>query len=232
MLKKILGDAPFEVEVEKNIVLTPGEKKNVEFVFRNETEYDLPLSCGFKFYSNIKCDKSFFDIIVPANGKTKENVCFYAEKNERVFFGNNVCELKICDGVLESESDYELLIFCEMSYICIDHEKSSDNGEENFYFTRNGSFFANGNEKVTFKIPTAEKMNVTLETLSGKTGVICVNGKKCNTHKSADIELKEGLNVVSVSMKEDGSFALSDFSGKIGTFLDTINAKLCLEEKI
>lgn len=232
MLKKILGDAPFEVNVERKVVLTPGEKTNVEFVFRNETEYDLPLCCSFNFYSNIKCDKKIFDITVPANGKTKETVGFYTQTSDRLFFGKNLCELKIRDGVLESESDYELLIFCEMSYSCKSERCDSDDVKEHCFFTRGGVFFANAGENVKVKIPTAEKKNVVIDTLSGKMLSVFVCGKECKAEKSTEIELCEGLNEVLINMKEDGNFAFSDFSGNTGLFLDTINAKICLEEKI
>ena len=107
MLKKILGEAPFDIELDKNIVITPGKKMSVKLLFKNISEYDLPLSCSLDFSVSAEVDRTKFDIVVPADGKTECELVFSKDKSSRMFSGEGIAELEIVDRIFDSRTLYE-----------------------------------------------------------------------------------------------------------------------------
>lgn len=215
MLKKILGEAPFDVELDKKVLIVPGKKTNVKLFFSNISEYDLPLSCSLTFSTSAKVDKTAFDIVVPADGNTEYELVFSADANARMFTGVGIAELEICDRIFDSKTLYEFEIICEAAYKC---EALSDGvaPSEDVLFTSGGRFFANKGETVFAEIPLMENSEYRLKVFSGK-----VKDK----NDGDVISLSSGLNRLVFEMLHDGSFEFCDVTSDETVYLDTINPK-------
>ena len=215
MLKKILGQAPFDVELSKDVVIIPGKKTVVKLLFSNISEYDLPLSCSLDFSTSVEVDKTAFDIVVPADGKTECELVFSKDKNARMFSGCGISELEIIDRIFDSRTLYEFEIVCEAAYKCADADDGFAPSDE-ILFTSGGRFFANKRETVFIQIPLMEEKEYKLHILSGKIK---------NRGDGDIIELSQGINKISFEMLEDGSFELCDPSSEERVHPDTLNTK-------
>lgn len=215
MLKKILGEAPFDIALDKKIVITPGKKTSVKLLFSNISEYDLPLSCSLSFSVSAEVDKAKFDIIVPADGKTECELTFSKDKDARMFSGRGIAELEIVDRIFDSRTLYEFDIFCEAAYKCAE-EADGFKGAEETVFTRHGRFYANSGETVFAEIPLMESTEYSLRLLSGK-----IEGRS----DGEMLKLTAGLNKLSFTMLEDGSFELVDPLNDETVYPDTIGTK-------
>ena len=215
MLKKILGEAPFDAGLSKKVVITPGKKTAVKLLFSNISEYDLPLSCSLVFSTSVEVDKTAFDIVVPADGKTECELVFSVDTDARMFTGDSVAELEIVDRIFDSRTLYEFEVFCEAAYKCGD----TDDGflpTGDVLFTNGGRFFANCGETVFLEIPLMEEKEYRLHILSGK----------IRDKSDGDIfRLSQGLGRLSFEMLEDGSFELCDTSNDETVYPDTLNTK-------
>lgn len=215
MLKKILGEAPFDIELDKSVIITPCKKTVIKLLFSNISEYDLPLSCSLDFTTSVEVDKTKFDIIVPADGKTECELVFSKDIGSRIFSGCGIAELEIIDRIFDSRTLYEFEIFCEAAYKCGDADDGFVPSEE-ILFTNGGRFFANKKETVFIQIPVMEEKEYGLHILSG------------NIKNQSDgdiIKLSQGINKISFEMLEDGSFELCDVSSEETAFPDTLNTK-------
>lgn len=216
MLKKILGEAPFDVTLEAEVVLSPDKCACGTLVFQNSTEYDLPLSCSLKILTSVKADRCEFDVIVPAEGNTRHDISFSVSKDAKILGGKSVCELEIIDGVLDSKTVYELETVCEMSYKCCVGAGDIFDTSDDVVFSRDGVFFANSDEVIAMEIPRLEKTEMELCILSGSIK---------NYQNGQIIELSEGLSRLYFEVEEDGSFEfLSSGSGE-KIFLETLSPK-------
>lgn len=215
MLKKILGEAPFDVSLEKRIIITPGKKTVTTLLFSNTSEYDLPLSCSLNFSVSIDTDKTAFDVTVPAEGNTSVSLIFSKDADSRMFTGKGIAELEIVDRIFDSKTLYEFEILCESAYKCAginDGFSASDNT----LFTSCGRFFANKDEAVFIEIPCMEDTEYRLCILSGKI-------KKQNNGDL--LKLTSGLNRIIFEMSQDGSFEFQDTVSGEAVYADTINTK-------
>lgn len=215
MLKKILGEAPFDVELDTDIVLTPGKKTTVKLLFSNISEYDLPLSCNLVFSTSVDVDKTSFDITVPADGKTECELTFSKDIDSRMFSGCGIAELEIVDRIFDSRTLYEFEVLCEAAYKCSEKDDGFSPSDETL-FTNRGRFFANSGERVFLEIPLMQSAEYTLFVCSGK----------IRDKKSGDVmSLAQGLNRICFEMLEDGSFELCDSLSEETVYPDTLNTK-------
>ncbi len=224
MIKKILGNAPFDISCGQ-AVLVPGKTKNIDFRLSNDTEYDLPLKFVLSFSSTVKSDLSEFNVVVPAGGNTKKTLKLDVDRNDKIFFSEHLCEIKIHDGVLNSESDYEIAFPCEMAYKCTDKENNFTATNE-VYFTSEGTFFANSNECICLEIPLAEQMIISTEKNQTETRTM-LDGVQVN---SREIKLHPGLNKLCIKMFCDGKIEFFDTESMQKIFLNTINPMYFLED--
>ena len=197
MLKKVLGQAPFDVKLCEDIIIVPEREAKAVLLFENASEYDLPLSCSLTLDSSIRVDCLKFDAVLPAEGKTEKSLCFSLPKDTKIIGGIAVCELEIIDRILDSKVIYELEIKTEMAYKCCEVVNQAFLPSEDILFTRCGRFFANRDEIIALEIPTMEKSEIELSVTSGKIR---------NFADGQIIELDTGLNRLIFDMEEDGSF--------------------------
>lgn len=215
MLKKILGEAPFDVELSKNIVITPGKKTAVKLLFSNISEYDLPLSCNLTFSTSVEVDRTAFDIVVPADGKTECELVFSKDTASRMFSGRGIAELEILDRIFDSRTLYEFEIMCEAAYKCTEKEDGFAPSDETL-FTNGGRFFANCGETVSLEIPLMNDAEYKLHIISGE-----IEGK----NDGDMLKLPAGLCKLYFKMLRDGSFELCDASNEETIYPDTLNTK-------
>ncbi len=223
MIKKILGNAPFDISC-NDVVLVPGKTKKLTFRITNDTEYDLPLEFCLGFSSAVKSELSSFNVIVPADGNTVKGLKLDLDEQSKIFTSEHLCEVKIRDGVLESESDYEMLILCEMAYKCTEVMNDFSPTEEK-YFTSNGSFFINKDECICLEIPLAEEKTVSLEKDEKDVSVWL---DKTQTAPIA-IKLHAGLNRLCIKANDDMSFSFYDKNSMQKIYLNTLNTEFFLE---
>ena len=132
-----------------------------------------------------------------------------------MFSGCGFAELEIIDRIFDSKSLYEFEIVCEAAYKCADEEDGFIPTDETL-FTNKGRFFANKDESVYLEIPLMENAEYKLSILSGK------------IKDKADGEiltLGVGLNKLSFTMFEDGSFEFQNPSNDETIYPDTIGTK-------
>ncbi len=216
MLKKILGEAPFDAFLSEEIVLSPDKKCKAEMTFSNISEYDLPLSCSIRMNTFAKIDKAEFDVILPADGNTSETLAFSLSYDSRIFGGIKVCELEISDRIFDSKTLYEIEFSVESAYKCIDENEDAFCPSQDILFTRNGVFYGNRGECVCLEVPSLEKSELELHIISGK-----IKGFK----DSDEIILEKGMNRLCFEMEDDGSFEFRNTQNGEKIYPDTLNPK-------
>ena len=215
MLKKILGQAPFDITLNKKVVITPGKKTAVWLDFSNDSEYDLPLSLKLGLDVSVDVDKTEFDIVIPAGGKTECFLTFSKNLNTRMFTGKGIGELEIVDRIFDSKTLYEFEILCESAYKCAclnDGFSPSDD----IIFSNGGRFFANKGETLFLEIPLMEDQEYKLCVISGKIK---------NINDGDVLKLTSGINRLVFEILEDGSFEFEDLVSAEKIYADTINTK-------
>ena len=215
MLKKILGEAPFDVFLDKPVVIVPGKKTLVKLLFSNISEYDLPLSCSLAFLTSVEADRSEFDIVVPADGKTECELIFSKDPASRMFSGCGIAELEIVDRILDSRTLYEFEIMCESAYSCVEKNEGFT-PTDCMLFTNGGRFFANKGETVVLEIPLIEPAEHKLCVISGKIK---------DRNNGEVLKLTAGINRLLFEMSEDGSFEFRNTSNDELVYHDTLNTK-------
>ena len=220
MLKKILGEAPFDVSFDRNIVIVPGRKTTAELVFSNDTEYDLPLSIKITFGTLIEVSKTEFDILVPAEGKTETDLTFSKSIDAGIFTGNGIGEIEIVDRIFDSKTLYEFNVICESAYKCSGACDDFSPTDEMF-FSRKGRFYANKGECVCVQIPLAEETEYKLHVISGKIK---------NRSDGEIIKLRKGINSFCFEMTDDGSFEFQSPENDETVYPDTLNTKYFIKE--
>lgn len=215
MLKKILGEAPFDVTLDKSVVITPGKNTDVRLFFSNDSEYDLPLSVKFNFDVSTEVDKTQFDVTVPAEGNTRVMLVFSKNPDAMIFTGLGIGEIEISDRVFDTRTIYEFEIISEAAYKCADFCDGFSQTDD-VLFTRNGMFFANKGETVFLEVPLNEDENYKIHIVSGKIKDIADEDL---------IELKKGLNRLSFEMQEDGSFEFLNPENDEKIHSDSVNTK-------
>ena len=216
MLKKILGEAPFDAELCDSIVVSPYKSHKAEIVFQNDSEYDLPLSCNIKPGSFIDVTKTSCDVILPAEGKTNVQINFSVSKDSRIFGGSKICELEIVDRIFDSRTEYEFEVSCELSYKCGDSKVGAFEASDEVFFSRNGVVFANAGEVISLEVPCLERKEILLNIISGKIK---------NFKDGETIILSEGLSRLCFEMEEDGSFEFQNPQSLEKVYPDTLNPK-------
>lgn len=214
MLKKILGEAPFDAFLSEEIVLSPDKKCKAEMTFSNISEYDLPLSCNIRMNSFAKIDKAEFDIILPADGNTSEILAFSVPTDSRIYGGIKVCELEILDRIFDSKTLYEIEFAVESAYKCVDKKEDAFCPSQDMLFTRNGMFYGNRSECVCLEVPSLEEAELELHVISGK-----IKGFK----DSDVVKLEKGMNRLCFEMEDDGSFEFRNLQNGGKIYPDTIN---------
>lgn len=215
MLKKILGQAPFDVSLDRKVVITPGKKCAVTLLFSNDSEYDLPLSCSLNLTTSADVDKSSFDVVLPAQGKTQVPIVFSKETDSKLFSGKGIAELEILDRIFDSKTLYEFEILTEAAYKCGDKNEGFS-PTKGVLFTNGGTFFGNKGETVYVEIPLMEHAEYSLGILSGR----------IKNKKNGDIlGLSAGLNKLCFEMEDDGSFVLLNLSNDEPAYPDTLNTQ-------
>lgn len=215
MLKKILGQAPFDAALDGDVIITPGKKRTVTLLLSNISEYDLPLSCSLNLSVSADVDKAEFDVIVPAEGKTEVCLTFSKDVYSRMFTGCGIAELEIVDRIFDSKTLYEFEICCEAAYKCTDKNDGFLPTEE-IFFTNEGRFFANKGERVCVEIPLMESTQYRLCILSGKIK---------DLNDGDIIKLSSGLNRLAFEMTGDGSFELRNADSDRTVYPDTVCTK-------
>lgn len=216
MLKKILGQAPFDVVLCGDVFISPDRKSTVQLLFSNDTEYDLPLCCTLRLCSSVNTDKISFDVILPAMGNTRETICFSQRPDEKIFGGTKICELEILDSIFDSKTEYEFDVNCEMSYKCLEEKNVLFSASDEGLFTREGRFFANRGETVSLEIPSMSETEIELSVISGEI-LDFSDGQR--------IKLDTGLNRLSFTMSDDGCFEFKNPVSGDGIFIETLNPK-------
>lgn len=215
LLKRILGQAPFDIDIDRRVVITPGKKTKVLLLFSNDSEYDLPLSVKLCFDISVQVDKTAFDITVPAGGNTQCSLVFSKDTDAEMFTGRGIAELETVDRIFDSKTFYEFEILCEAAYKCED-EPLGFSPSEQILFTNGGVFFANRGETAFVEIPLMENAEYRLGVLSGS----------IKDKKDGDIlKLSKGLNRLCFEMLEDGSFTFLNISNDEPVYPDTLNTK-------
>ena len=139
LLKKILSQSTLEIFLKSgNTLITPSKKTEIVLFFKNNTEYDMPLSVNITLPFGVNSDSSLFDVTVPAFGNTQKTLIFDVKCDALMFCGKGITEICTFDRVLENKDVFELNLFCEMSYRC----------DAESLFTRNGVFYINSGETV------------------------------------------------------------------------------------
>lgn len=216
MLKKILGQAPFEIELCEGVVVSPDKMQKAEFVFRNDSEYDLPLSCNIKPNSFVAVDKSSFDVMLPAEGVTSVGIVFSVSDSSKIFGGSKICELEIVDRIFDSRTEYEFEVSCELAYKCENGGENEFLQTENVFFSRNGRIYANSGEVVSLELSSLEESELLIHVVSGKIKDF-KDGEK--------IRLIPPLNRLCFEMEEDGSFEFQNPVSLEVVYPDTLNPK-------
>ena len=132
-----------------------------------------------------------------------------------MFSGEGIAELEIIDRIFDSRTLYEFDIFCEAAYKCAG-EGDGFAPSEDIVFTRHGRFYANSGETVFVEIPVMDSAEYNLCLLSGK-----IKGRS----DGEILKLDAGLNKLSFTMLEDGSFELQNSSNDETVYPDTIGTK-------
>lgn len=216
MLKKILGEAPFEAEICGSIVVSPDKVCKAVLVFNNESEYDLPLSCNIKMCSFIAVDKTSFDVILPAEGNTSVELSFSVSDNSEIFGGSRICELEIADRIFDSRTEYEFEVSCELAYKCENDRENEFAPTENVLFSRCGRIYANKGETISLELPSLEEAELLL---------CVVSGKIKNFKDGQKIRLTPPLCRLCFEMQDDGSFEFQNSVSLEKIYPDTLNPK-------
>ena len=214
MLKRILGEAPYDVFLDGSALVVPYKRTELTLVFVSKTEYDLPLSCFFRLSGSIKTDICEFDVVLPAEGKTKQQIVLTLQEDAKIVGGESLAELEIIDRLLDSKTVYELELMGEMAYMCVKDKNVSFFPSDGAVYTRNGRFFGNRGEYISLEIPVMEQTETELSVISGKITDLS------DGHK---IVLTPGINRILLKMEEDTSFELVNPSGGQTVFLKTVN---------
>ncbi len=216
MLKKILGEAPFEISLKGNAAVSCNKKCDLTLVFENTGEYDYPVSCTVRIHSLLKADKTDFDIVVPAEGRTEQKIVFCSPNGAKISGGKKLCELALCEGVFESKSEYEFELAEEMAYkCCLDKERAAERSDE-VLFSRDGVFFGNKGEVIAAFPLCLEEKQVRIDILSGS----------IKEYENGDIiKLVPPLSLLCFEFAEDGSFEFSDPATGEKVYLETLNPK-------
>lgn len=214
MLKKILGEAPFDIELCENIVVSPDKTQRAQLVFRNDSEYDLPLSCNIRMDSFVAVDRSRFDVILPAEGMTSVELLFSAPADSKIFGGSKICELEIVDRIFDSRTEYEFEVSCELAYKCENENRNAFSPSENVFFSRNGRIYANKGETVSLEVPSFEENELLLHIVAGR-----IKG----FNDGETICIKSPLCRLCFEMEEDGSFEFQNPASLEKKFPDTLN---------
>lgn len=209
MLKKYLGQAPFDVALDDDIIVSPDRKYTAFLEFKNDTEYEYPLCCKIRMSSCLKVDKTEFDVILPAEGNTRVPLTFSYPDDARFMGGEKLCELEITDSIFDSKSEYEFQVKCEMAFLCLENDSTGET-----LYSRNGTFFVNKGERVSLQLPVIQDKTVLLHIVSGK-----IKGYA----DGQEVLLAEGLCRLCFEMENDGCFEF--YSPETGqkVFLDTLN---------
>ena len=216
MLKKILGEAPFDIELCESIVVSPDKTHRAQLVFRNDSEYDLPLSCNIKMDSFVAVDRSSFDVILPAEGVTSVELAFSVPATSKIFGGSKICELEIVDRIFDSRTEYEFEVSCELSYKCENAKNDAFSPSENVFFSRDGRIYANKGETVCLEIPSLEQSKFLLHVVSGKIK---------NFNDGEIITVTPPLCRLCFEMQEDGSFEFQSPESLGRVYPDTLNPR-------
>lgn len=216
MLKRILGQAPFDVSLSERIIVVPGQKSRARLVFTGDSEYDLPLSCNLDVNGFVKVDASSFDVMVPAGGKSESELVFSASPDSMILGGEKVFSLEIIDRIFDTKTEYELSIRCEMGYKCSLSKEEAFEKTDTPLYSRSGVFFGNKGEIISLEIPCENETEIKIAVLSGKIKDV-PDGKS--------IHLNTGVNRLFFEMQQDGSFELCDVTSDETIYLDTINPK-------
>jgi len=216
MLKKILGEAPFDVAVNGRIRVSPQKDSKTDFQFVNDSEYDMPLSCSVSVQSFIKVDKSRFDIILPAEGKTSSEISFSVSPDSKIFGGQSVCEIEISDRIFDSKTVYEAEAVCEMSFKCCDKASDAFTACDELLFSHDGVIFGNKGEFVSLEILCTQQTDVTLG-ISGGAVKDYSDGQR--------LVLTEGLNKIVFEFIGDGGISFLDPSSEETIYLTTLSPK-------
>lgn len=221
MLKKILGDACFDISIkEGKRLLLPGKALCVTLCFSNDTEYDLPLSCTLTLPRTVKCDRCEFDVILPAEGNTEQTMVFSVSENELSFCGQSICEIKICDRVFSFESSYELELHTEMAYKCSLPQDNGSNKSNGVLFSRGGTIYANKGERISMQIIALQETDIHAVYEKGFIHSLNLCGKRT---ESDTIHLSVGCNSLYFDALCDGELHFESVSNDEAIFLDTIN---------
>lgn len=216
MLKRILGEAPYRVLLEGKATVVPDRKTTLVLVFESSIEYDLPLSCSLKITSSLRTDMCEFDVVLPAEGKTKKELAFTVPKEAKIIGGVSVAELEIIDRILDSRTVYELELSGEMAYKCSNSENEAFAASCDAVYTRDGRFFGNKGEIISLEIPMMSETETELSVISGI------------VRDFADgqiIHPTQGLNRILFEMQEDACFEFVNPVSGEKMLLQTLNTK-------
>lgn len=226
MIKQILGNdngLSFE-KSEENIFLTPSKTKTVTIYGKNTTEYDMQLYISLSLPFGIKSSLKEFDFSVPAEGNSRFELDFSLSDDNKIFMGEAVCEIKVCDRVLEWESVYEIPLMCEMAY-CY-NEKALFSPDSAPMYTSKGGLWLDGINAALFEIPLQEAKNVIVSSDEGEN--FCVNLDGNNIHSSKGIlflTLKNRLNKLFIRSDKEQAISFLDTSSEETVCLNTVNPK-------
>ncbi len=216
MLKRILGEAPYKVSLEGKANVVPDRKTTLVLIFESSIEYDLPLSCSMTITSSLRADVCEFDVVLPAEGKTKKTVTFTVPDDAKIIGGVSVAELEIIDRILDSRTVYEFELSGEMAYKCSNNENEVFTASYEVVYTRDGRFFGNTGEIISLEIPVMTETEAEISVISG-----VINGYA----DGQKIPLTQGLNRVSFEISGDTCFELVDPVSGQKMFLQTLSTK-------
>lgn len=216
MLKKILGEAPFDVMMNGKIRVSPQKCSKTTLEFINDSEYDMPLSCNLFLQSFLKVDKTSFDITLPADGKTMAELSFSISPDSEIFGGHGVCEIEISDRIFDSKTVYEAETLCEMSFKCCDKASNAFTACDELLFSREGVIFGNKGEIVSLEILCTQSTEVALS-ISESAVKNYADGQK--------LTLNEGLNRLVFEFVKDGELSFLDVSSEEKMYLTTLSPK-------
>ena len=226
MIKQILGDGNgllLETRQEK-IFLAPSRKKVITVYGKNTTEYDMKLYLSLSLPFCIKSSLGEFDFTIPAEGNSRFDIDFSLSDDSKLFMGEAVCELKVCDRVLEWENVYEIPLMCEMAYS--EKNSVSFSAESDSSFSSKGAFWLDGKNNALFEIPLQEKKSVLLVSDEGDEFDAILDGIALKSKDGRlSLNLNEGLNKLAVFSENEQAICVLDSSSEEPTCLNTLNPK-------
>ena len=121
-------------------VLIPGNNHALQLIFENDTEYDKQLFCTLCSPDGLCLSKNHFDVLVPAEGRSIEEIAITIPENLRIFYESYFFVLETTDAVLEEDKHFAFFLKCALPW---KYTTQSDTEENKIYMSGSHIFSCN-----------------------------------------------------------------------------------------